>query len=199
HSVQLDACHIVRHYAAPVQGNQKKEDKDSGEPKLNEQITAPSVRLVTAEGHFLVSRYEAMARAKSLNLDLVMVDAQATPPVCKIFDFNKEKYLQQMKEKERSKMKSALKKGPPKEIRFTGKITQKDLQVKADMVRRLMESGHRVKCTAIEPTESLDSETMLARFSNLIDDAAHVESGPCVEKKQAYIVVRHVKFGTPKK
>ncbi|KAI3446278.1 hypothetical protein Pfo_002943 [Paulownia fortunei] len=195
---QLEFYRKVRFYAAPVQ-YQKKEERDASGPRLNEQITATSIRLVTDEGHYVISRYEAMTRAKSLKMDLVEVDRHAKPPVCKIFDFHREKYLQQAKEKERAKSKSTLKKGAFKEVRFAAKIKQKDLQMKADMVKRLMKSGHRVKCTAIEPTNDLDLETLLSHFSALIEDVAVEESGPKVEKKQAYIVVRHVKFGPSKK
>ncbi|KAL0334562.1 UNVERIFIED_CONTAM: Translation initiation factor IF3-1, mitochondrial [Sesamum radiatum] len=198
-SNQLEVFCKVRSYAAPVQAYQKKEERDTSGPRLNEQITAPLVRLVSDEGHCVVSRYEALARAKSLKMDLVEVDKIGKPPVCKILDYHKEKYVQEVKEKERAKSKSTLKKAGAKEVRFAAKIKQNDLQMKADMVKRLMENGYRVKCTAIEPTEAVDLETLLSRFCALIEDVAVEESGPRVEKKQAYVVVRHIKFGPLKK
>ncbi|KAK4437613.1 Translation initiation factor IF3-1, mitochondrial [Sesamum alatum] len=198
-SNQLEYFCKVRSYAAPVQAYQKKEERDTSGPRLNEQITAPSVRLVGDEGHCVVSRYEALARAKSLKMDLVEVDRHGKPPVCKIFNYNKEKYVQELKEKERAKSKATLKKAAAKEVRFAAKIKQNDLKMKADMVKRLMESGYRVKCTAIDPTEGLDLETLLSRFCALIEDVAIEESGRRVENKQAYVVVRHIKFGPPKK
>ncbi|CAI9768285.1 unnamed protein product [Fraxinus pennsylvanica] len=130
---------------------------------------------------------------------LYIVDRNAKPPVCKIVDYNKEKYQEQVKEKERSKSKCELKKGACKEVQFAAKLKQKDLQMKAHTAKRLMESGHRVKCTAIEPSDELDLESLLSRFSALIEDVAIVESEPRVEKKQAYVVVRHAKFGPSKK
>ncbi|XP_075521026.1 uncharacterized protein LOC142554220 [Primulina tabacum] len=195
---QLELLYSVRFFAAPPQANQKKEDVTSG-PRLNEQITSQFIRLVSGEDHKVISRFDALGLAKNLKLDLVEVDRFAKPPVCKILDFKKEKYLRQMKDKERAKSKSELKSGAFKEVRFAAKIKQKDLQMKADMVKRLMESGHRVKCTAIEPTGDVDLETLLSRFSALIKDVAVEESEPKVEKKQAFVVVRHVKFGPSKK
>ncbi|KAK4401376.1 Translation initiation factor IF3-1, mitochondrial [Sesamum angolense] len=173
---QLEFFCKVRSYAAPVQAYQKKKERDTSGPRLNEQITAPLVRLVGDEGHCVVSRYEALARAKSLKMDLVEVDKLGKPPVCKILDYHKEKYVQEVKEKERAKSKSTLKKAGAKEVRFAAKI-----------------------CTAIEPTEAVDLETLLSRFCALIEDVAVEESGPRVEKKQAYVVVRHIKFGPLKK
>ncbi|VFQ65893.1 unnamed protein product [Cuscuta campestris] len=192
----------LRFFAAPVQVSQKKEEKDTDGFRLNEKVTAPFVRLVSDEGHAVVSRFEALDRAKSLNLDLVEVDRRANPPVCKLMDYHKETYLKQAREKEQAKKKSdsTLKKGGSKEVRFLCKIEKKDLKTKADTIKRMMDKGYRVKCMAVSngsETENLGEA--LSRLSSLIEDVALVESGPHVEKKQAYIVVRHAKFGPLKK
>ncbi|WOL12877.1 hypothetical protein Cni_G21645 [Canna indica] len=186
----------VRNFAAPVQSKQKlKSDTDEG-PRLNDAITAPVVRLVTDEGHGIVSRREALDRAKKLNLDLVEVQRTANPPVCKIMDYHKEKFKQEVKEKERVKSKSqlALRSGENKEVRFKAKTEVKDLKIKAETVIRLMERGYRVKCTALPTKEGEDLGQLLTRLLPLIEDVSILESGPHVDTKQAYIIVRHVKF-----
>ncbi|KAF5752003.1 Translation initiation factor 3 family protein putative isoform 1 [Tripterygium wilfordii] len=192
----------VRFFAAPVQTKPKKEEKGTSGPRLNEQITAHIVRVVTDEEHHVVSRREALERARKLNLDLVEVQRNADPPVCKIMDFHKERYKQEVKEKERAKSKSqgTLKVGDCKVIRFYPKCELKDLKIKADMVKRLMERGYRVKCVAKpKGAEDQDLGELLSRLSAMIEDVSVVESGPRVEASQAYIVVRHVKFGPSKK
>ncbi|KAK2984395.1 hypothetical protein RJ640_026850 [Escallonia rubra] len=217
----------VRFFAAPVQYlKPKKEEKDTSGPRLNEQIRAWEVRLVTDGGHTIMSRNEALAQARKLDLDLVEVQRTADPPVCKIMDYHREKYKQQIKEKDKikSKPETTLKKGPCKEVRFTFKIEQKDLQMKAEMAKRLMDKGYRVKvfsfyslrdvpmvtvflilCMAMhEPgkrNEKVDQKLggLLSRCCALIEDVSVVESGPCVEPKQAYVIVRHAKFGPTKK
>ncbi|XP_042004243.1 translation initiation factor IF3-1, mitochondrial-like [Salvia splendens] len=189
----------VRFYARPIK---KKAMKDDSEPMMNEEITAPTVRLVIDEDHhIIVSRYEALARAENAQLDLVEVDKTGKPPVCKIFDYNKQRYIQQTKEKERAKSKSdsTLRPGAPKELRFGVKIKENDLKIKAEMAKRLMEKGYRVKCTAADANEGVDLKSLLSKFTPLIDDVAVVESGPKYEKKQAFVVVRHVKFGPANK
>ncbi|GFP89062.1 RNA-binding protein 39 [Phtheirospermum japonicum] len=191
----------VRFYAKKsYKGNfQKKEESEPSKPRMNDEITEPTVRLVTDEGgHFVISRHEALVRAKNLKLDLVEVDNQSKVPVCKIFDYKKQKYVQRTREKERAKSKEFLKTGSCKEIRFAAKINQKDLKMKADLAKRLMENCHRVKCTAIDPTDQCDLPTLLSRFRALIKDFAIEESAPKVETKQAFVVVRHVKFGAAK-
>ncbi|GMH02944.1 hypothetical protein Nepgr_004783 [Nepenthes gracilis] len=190
----------VRLFAAPVQAKKKEEENDTSGPRINEQITADFVRLVTDEGHGVVSRRQAMDRAKSLKLDLVEVQRNAKPPVCKIMDYHRERYKQQVKEKDKTKNKSevTLRKSDCKEVRFSAKTELKDLQNKAEAVKRLMERGFRVKCMAIG-TEDQDLGGLLSRLSAMIEDVSFVESGPRVEKRQAYVILRHVKFGPSKK
>lgn len=190
----------VRFYAAPILPNDRKPDpRDKKGYKMNDKISAEFIRLVVGDDHEVVSRGEALDRARKLNMDLVEVDRLAKPPVCKIMDYNKEKYKKQVKAKEKSKIKAekSLRSGPMKECRFTKKTEQKDLETKANNVKRVLEKGHRVKCMALG-NEDEDLGTMLARLSAMIEDFAVVESGPMVEKRQAYVVVRHKKFGFKK-
>ncbi|KAL8152959.1 hypothetical protein V2J09_010719 [Rumex salicifolius] len=202
----------VRFFAAPVQSKKKEEANKSKGPRLNEQIKSHMVRLVTDEGHEIVPIHVALGRAKSLDCDLVEVNSNAKPIVCKIMDYHLDRYQQQLKEKERSKNKaeSSVRKGSCKEVRISLKIEQKDLEMKADMTKRLMERGYRVKCTvqgSSTPEEDLKARAamvqklkgLIDRLHALIEDVAFVESGPIVEKSQAYVLVRHIKFGPSKK
>ncbi|KAK9165069.1 hypothetical protein Scep_000260 [Stephania cephalantha] len=212
---QLRPRETVRFFG--TQSKQKPEKKDPTGPRLNDQITGQFVRLVLDDGHEVVSRHEALERAKKLSLDLVEVQRAANPPVCKIMDFHREKYKQQLKEKDRVKSKSVttLRKGDCKEVRFSAKTEPRDLQMKADMVKRLMEKGYRVKCTVVgqhqkpkkDPEEQEEQERkykeflveQLSRLTDLIEEVSVIESAPKAEKKQAAFIVRHVKFGTTKK
>ncbi|OAY79724.1 Translation initiation factor IF-3 [Ananas comosus] len=172
----------ARSFAAPIQAKPKTANDASSGPRVNAAITVPFVRLVTDEGHSIVSTKEALDRAMKLNLDLVEVQRAANPPVCKMMDFHKEKYKQEIKEKERAKTKE-----------------QKDLKVKAEAIIRLTERGYRVKCTAM-PTgkDEEDLGGLLSRLLTLIEDVSVVESGPHVDPNKAYVIVRHVKFASRK-
>uniref|UniRef100_A0A7N0U521 Translation initiation factor IF-3 n=1 Tax=Kalanchoe fedtschenkoi TaxID=63787 RepID=A0A7N0U521_KALFE len=190
-------CDNARFFAAPFQPKQK-EDKDTSGPRLNEKITGDVVRLVISEDeHTIISLKEAFQRAQRLGMDLVEVNRKADPPVCKIMDFHKEQYVKKLKEKEVSKSKTKIKSAECKEVRITPKIEQKDLEMKAKNAIRSMESGYRVKC-AVSGKENEDVGGTLARLCALLEDVSIVESGPRVDKKQAYVVVRHVKFGPSK-
>ncbi|KAG5527173.1 hypothetical protein RHGRI_028173 [Rhododendron griersonianum] len=107
-------------------------------------------------GIVLCQRREALEHARPLNVDLVklywfhlvQVQRNAKPPICKLSDYHKEKYKQQIKEKDHAKSKAmvesevTLRKGDCKEVQFSVKTEQKDLQMKADTVERLMDHGY---------------------------------------------------------
>ncbi|KAL9250722.1 Translation initiation factor IF3-1, mitochondrial-like protein [Drosera capensis] len=186
----------VRFFAAPASQGVKKEGEKG--PRMNEQIKGDLLRLVIDEKHSIVPTHVALQRARSLKMDLVEVARNDDLPVCKIIDYHREKYKKELKGKEKVKSGVTLRKGECKEIRFNAKTELKDLKMKADTVKRLMERGYRVKCVAMGK-EGQDLEGLLSRLSDLIEDVAFVESGPKMESKQAHLIVRHIKFGGSKK
>ncbi|XP_037497051.1 translation initiation factor IF3-1, mitochondrial [Jatropha curcas] len=230
--IRTDFCNSARSFATSFQAKAKKEEKENGGRRLNEQIKAQFVRLVKDEGHMVIPLREALAQARSLKLDLVEVQRGVDPPVCKIMDFDREKYKQYLKEKDRAKSKPELtiRKGDVKEVRFSEKTEQKDLQNKADAVIRLMQRGYRVKCMVTssvkkrsggalkkgsgdkdlteeeiaeqrkqEEEEREKMKALLSRLTALIEDECYMETGLMVRKQQAYVIVRHIKFGPSKK
>ncbi|MBT5808983.1 MAG: translation initiation factor IF-3, partial [Rhodospirillaceae bacterium] len=68
-------------------------------PRVNERIESQSVRLVGADGEMIgvVTLAEAQEHADAAGLDLVEVSPSAKPPVCKILDYGKFKYVAQKK------------------------------------------------------------------------------------------------------
>lgn len=195
----------LRFLATSAQTRKKEAEVDSDGPRLNEKITGDYVRLVSEEGHCVVSLREALRRAKELQCDLVEVQRDAKPPVCKIVKYSLELYKKAKVGKERAKAKRAEAIRPDiKEIRFTPKIEAKDLKFKSDQALKLMESGYRVKCLAVpdkDKHKELEPEKLLEllfRFTCFIGDAL-VESWPEADRKGAVVIVRHAKFGPPKK
>ncbi|PAF35079.1 translation initiation factor IF-3, partial [Terribacillus saccharophilus] len=77
----------------------------SKDTNINEKIRAREVRLIDSNGDQLgvKSRQEALEIAQTRNLDLVLVAANAKPPVCRIMDYGKFRFEQQKKEKEARK------------------------------------------------------------------------------------------------
>ncbi|KHN11496.1 Translation initiation factor IF-3 [Glycine soja] len=201
HGRPTSVFNTVRFFAAPLQYQVKhKNEEDSGDLRLNEKIKAPYVRLVVDDGHHsIVPRFEALERAKTLKLDLVEVDKNAKPPVCKIMDFHKQMYKRQEREKERAKSKAEMTlRKDVKEVRFSEKTEAKDLKNKADMIKKLMEKGYRVKCK-VSGKEDQDLTVLFSPILALMEDVCIVESGPHMGKKDAFMIVRHIKYGLSKK
>lgn len=104
------------------------------------------MRVIDAEGEQrgIMPTHEALKLAEEAGLDLVEVSPKAQPPVCRILDFGKYKYLQKKKtaEAQRGSFKQQL-----KEIKFRPKTDEHDVNFKLNHVREFLKEGHKVKLT----------------------------------------------------
>ncbi len=112
--------------------------------KINLQIKAPEVRVITETGEQLgiFKLSEAINLANEHGLDLVEVAPQAQPPVCKLIDFAKFKYQQKKAE---SEAKKKSKKTELKTMWLSTRIGQHDMEVKAKKVDEFLTEGNVVK------------------------------------------------------
>ena len=91
------------------------------------------------------STAECLRRARELGLDLVEVAPNARPPVCKIIDYGKWRYLQQKKE---DKSRASSRGGQLKELKLrTVKIGDHDLMIKINHAREFLKEGNKVQFT----------------------------------------------------
>lgn len=97
--------------------------------RINGKIRAREVRVIDADGRQLgvIPLHEAITLARSRNMDLVEVAANATPPVCRIVDYGKYQYEQSKKQKESKKHQHANR---VKEIQLSASIDAHDFGVK---------------------------------------------------------------------
>ncbi|MEX2430138.1 MAG: translation initiation factor IF-3, partial [Patescibacteria group bacterium] len=89
----------------------------------------------------ILSRDEALEKAKAAELDLVEVAPQADPPVARIMDFGKYRYEQDKQQKQQKKQRAGL----VKEIRLSMKIGEHDLSYRVKKARTFLEEGQKVK------------------------------------------------------
>lgn len=82
--------------------------------------------------------------ARSLDLDLVEVAPQATPPVCRIMDYGKFRYEESQKQKESRKKATHI---SIKEVKFRPKIGKGDFDTKVRHMHEFLNEGHKVKVT----------------------------------------------------
>ena len=111
---------------------------------INNNIRAPKLRVIGSTGENLgvLTKDEAMAKAKALGLDLIEVSPQADPPVARIADYGKYTYETSKKLKE---VKAKSHTTETKTIQISVAISENDLMMKAKKTAEWINEGHRVK------------------------------------------------------
>ena len=112
--------------------------------RLNYQITSPQLRLLDEEGKQVgvVSKLEALQKAKELGVDIVEIAANAKPPVAKLIDYKKFKYLEAKKERESRK---GQKNVGIKEVRLRPFIGQHDFDTRVKRATEFLGDGNQLK------------------------------------------------------
>ena len=161
-------------------------------PRINTQITVPTVRLVKEDGTMVgvTPIREALAMAADAGLDLVEISPNAEPPVCKILDFGKFKYEIQKKRNEARKKQKVI---DVKEIKLRPGIDAHDYEVKMRAVTRFLEEGDKVKVTMrFRGREMAHGElgmAVLRRVQEQTAEMAKVEAHPRMEGRQMLMVL----------
>jgi translation initiation factor IF-3 len=156
----------------------------SKNPRANEEINAPQVRLIGADGKQIgvVSLREALEASEAAGLDLVEIAPSANPPVCKIIDYGKYRYELTKKDKDNRKKQHVVQ---VKKIRFSTNIDDHDFMVKVNAARRFLEEGNRVKATLMligrQMTRKERAEEVLHKMVADLSDIAKLEDGPKIE------------------
>lgn len=142
--------------------------------RVNMRILAEEVRLISPDGEQLgvVSRKDALDKARGYDLDLVEVAPEAKPPVCRIMDFTKYKYEQTKREKE---LKKHQKQTQLKEVRVTPRTGEHDYQVKLKKINDFLKKRHKVRIRMwYKGREITHKEIGLRIVDNLIKDTASI-------------------------
>jgi len=127
---------------------------------------------------------DAIKQAKELGLDLVLISANASPPVCKVVDFSK--FLYQEKQKTKEQQKNQIK-VVVKEIKFTPNIGDNDYEVKKKKIIEFLEDGCKVKASVFFKGRNImfkdRGELVLARLATDIEEYGVPENVPKMESR----------------
>ncbi len=133
---------------------------------------------------------EAIAIAETLELDLVEIQPNASPPVCKVIDYKKFLYEQKKKQKE-IKAKSA--KIVVKEIRLGPHTDEHDFNFKLKHAIKFLQDGCKVKVDVFFRGRSIvykeQGEIQLLKFASEIEEFGKVESLPKLEGKRMIMLI----------
>tara|TARA_B110000438_G_C15797482_1_gene643535 strand:- start:740 stop:1144 length:405 start_codon:yes stop_codon:yes gene_type:complete len=128
--------------------------------------------------------------AEELELDLVEISPNATPPVCKIIDYKKFLYEQKKKQKE---LKSKQSKVVLKEIRFGPNTDDHDFQFKLNHAKKFLSEGSKLKAFVFFKGRSIvfkdRGEILLLKFAQELEEYGVVESMPDLQGKKMIIMI----------
>ena len=128
---------------------------------------------------------KALEIANELELDLVEISPNATPPVCKVIDYKKFLYEQKKREKE---MKAKATKVVIKEIRFGPQTDDHDYEFKKKHGEKFLKEGSKVKAYVFFKGRSIiykdQGEILLLRLATDLEDYGKVEQMPKLEGKR---------------
>ena len=162
------------------------------EPRVNDEITSSSIRLVDQNGNMLgvVAAAEGIRLAEQAGLDLVEIAPTASPPVCKILDYGKYRYEIQKKAHEARKKQKVIQ---IKEIKLRPTIDKHDLEIKVRNVIGFVDEGDKVRITLRFRGREMDHQELgmqvLERVQESLKDQAKIESPPRIEGKQIVMMV----------
>ncbi len=166
--------------------------KAKNETQINEEIRAKEVRLINQLGEQvgIVPVKEALRMAQEINLDLVNIAPQATPPVCRIMDYGKFKFEQGKKEKEARKKQKVI---TIKEVRFSPTIEEHDFNTKLRHVISFLEKGDKVKCSlrfrGRQITHTDIGQSVMKKVMEATEELATVERKPLMEGRSMIMIL----------
>ena len=171
-------------------------ESNISEPRINDRIRVPEVRLVGPNGEQVgIVRVEmALQLAAEADLDLVEVAPMAKPPVAKLMDFGKYKYEAAMKAREarKNQVNTVI-----KEIKLRPKIDQHDYATKKGHVERFLKGGDKVKVTIMfrgrEQSRPELGFRLLQKLAQDIAELGVVESAPKQDGRNMIMVLAPTK------
>ena len=138
----------------------------------------------------IVPLEEALTRAAEEKLDLVEVAPKASPPVCKIMDYGKYKYLQAKKSQEAKKKQTTIQ---VKEVKIRPKTEEHDYQFKLRHIKRFLSEKNKAKVTIMfrgrEIAHSELGMKVLERIIADIEEEGIVEQSPKLEGRNMIMIL----------
>jgi translation initiation factor IF-3 len=162
-------------------------------PRANRDIRGVrDVQLIDQEGQNqgVIPFFDALKIAEDAGLDLVEIAPNSVPPVCKILDYGRFRFLEQKKQAEARKKQKTVE---VKEIKLRPGIDKHDYETKMKAVRRFFEEGDKVKLTmrfrGREMAHTDLGMRLLDKVRDEMGELAKVESAPMMEGRQMVMIL----------
>ena len=161
---------------------------------INEQIRAKEVMVIGPNGEQLGIKNikDALTLATYAGFDLVLINQNGNPPVCKIMDYNKFKYENKKKQKENMK-KQRETNLELKEYRLSVSIDVHDFNTRVNQATKYLEKGHRVKASirfkGREMAHTDLGKQVLVRFSEALNEVSEIEQKPLLDGRNMTMIL----------
>jgi len=165
---------------------------DNKQNRRNQDIRVPNVRVIDADGEMVGvrTREEALELAEEAGLDLVEIQPNADPPVCKIMDFGKFRFEAQKRANEAKKKSKQVE---IKEVKFRPVTDEGDYQIKMRKMREFLEDGDKIKVNirfrGREMSHQELGRGMLQRIEADLGEDIVIESRPRMEGRQMVMMI----------
>ncbi len=158
--------------------------------RKNLYIRAPEVLLITEKGENIGVKKtsEALRMANEKNLDLVEINPNSNPPVCKIIDYAK--YIYDKKKK--IKNNKATKTKDIKEFRFSPVIQEHDISVRVKRAKKYLEKGHNIKLTIFRKGRQTreQAKEVMSQLLTIFANYSTIEPEPKEEGRKLHITLK---------
>ena len=160
--------------------------------RRNSEIRVPRVRVIGSDGEMIgvLTREEALAMAEEEGLDLVEIQPNADPPVCKVMDLGKFKFETQKKANEAKKKTRQVE---IKEVKFRPVTDEGDYQIKLRKMRAFLEEGDKIKVNIRFRGREMSHQELGREMANRIEtdlgEDIVIESRPRLEGRQMVMMI----------
>lgn len=159
---------------------------------INEEINLPEVRLIGAEGEVLgmMSSAQALKIAENEGMDLVLMSAEAKPPVCKIMDYGKYCYDKDKRAKEAKKKQQVVE---LKEVQLSCRIDDHDFETKVRHGVRFLTDGNKVrvvvKFKGREMSHTTIGKEVIDKYVEACKEVGNIDKAPNMEGRFMSVVI----------
>ena len=163
---------------------------------INEEINIPEVRVIgpNNEQVGIMNIDDARNYAYNNGVDLVLIVANATPPVCRAIDYGKFCFERDKREKEAKKKQVVVK---VKEIQLSCRIEQHDFDTRVNHAKKFLAEGNKVKAVirfkGREMSHTELGREVIARFEEACREAGVAEKKPVLDGRFMSIIISPVK------
>ena len=161
---------------------------------INKQIRAKEVMVIGPRGEQLGTKpiKDALTVASYAGFDLVLINQNSNPPVCKIMDYNKFKYENKKKAKENIK-KQRESNLEMKEYRLSVTIDVHDFDTRVRNAKNYLEKGHKIKASIrFKGREMAHPELgrdVLLRFAEALGSVSSIEQKPVIDGRFIFMIL----------